>query len=142
MFGLTVKERLFNIIYSTCQKNIDKYKIGIYEYCKKYENCDPPEEGILELRKAYLDSVLDDVFNLVGNSSSKVLCRLRLVLMSPDLSGYPDSDFENGVSAGFVYACCYWAIKNRQANISDCFALNHLQTHIMDEALNSLSGAF
>lgn len=142
MFGLTVKERLLNGICSSCANNIEMYKIEVYEYCKKYVDSEPPEDEILEIRKRYLNSVLNEVFELVGASSSNISSRLSLVLMSPEMSGYPSSNFENGVMAGAVYAFCYWAIKNKQADIADCFALNHLQDKIMNDALVEVSEQF
>ena len=146
MFGITIKEKLFKTITSLCLKNIGKYKADVYKICKKYKSFvsaeGETEEEMKNLRKAYLDSVLNEALETIGHSSSNIAARLQLVLLAPEMSGYPNTEFENGVMAGAVYAFCYWAIKNKMAKSSDCLLLNHLQNKIMNDALNEISELF
>lgn len=139
MFGLSTREMLKKVILNLSRNNLDIYKSGIKKNIEKL-NCGTETEVneiLFEVRKEYLDSVMDSVISSFRAGSPQVADKMFMLLLSPKMCGY-DIDLDSGVMAGSVYAISYYAIKNKKARAKDCVRLNHLQNDIINEMLKQL----
>ena len=63
---------------------------------------------------------------------------LTTAITSPEICGYSDIDIEEGLSAGAIFALCYYAITRETASPKDCIEMNHLQAELMDLGLDEI----
>jgi len=137
MFGLTMRERLLKAICQVCIRNAEIYKFEVSKTLGKYGNNCPPDEEMESVTKKYFHSVRNDVFQAISQGSPSISYRIKLACKCPALCGYPDDEDELYM-AGYVYAICFWAIKDKEASPSDCIAMNHIQAKIIDDTLHTI----
>lgn len=141
MFGLSIKEQLYRLIATSCKNAIIDFETNIETFYLKY--CDLNDDELLsskyqEAVKQYFDAVSVDVISKIQNGPRNISIRLTLALQSPELCGYPDIDLTKGLTAGSLYALCYYAHKNHPAKPKDCVSLNHFQNSLINSALKKL----
>lgn len=143
MFGLSTKEKLYNLILNTSQNHIGEYISAVKDICDQGDALSETqmESECQKARRNYLDGVSNDVFHFFNTASPKTFLKLQVLFVSPSKCGFDDEffDLDNGLTAGAVYALCYYAMKDKSAKPYDCSKLSHLQNDIMQQALLELS---
>ncbi|HIV97629.1 MAG TPA: hypothetical protein H9745_08535 [Candidatus Agathobaculum stercoravium] len=144
MFGLSTREKLYDLILNTSKNCMNMYISGVQELLTNPNNIDNDEAmnaGFVRVRREYLDEVANNVFNFFKVSSPAVHARLQLLMVSPQICGLSEELFEvdTGLSAGMVYGLCYYAVTNKKVKTYDCSKLSHLQNDLMNQALAKLS---
>ena len=130
MFGLSLRERLMNLVVCECRANINIYKEGIESLIN---NNIADENLIAIINNEYWQAVANACFNHIQNISPTLQFKISMLLLSPNQCGY---DLEQSkFMAGAVYAICYYAVKGKIAKAPDCIALNNIQNQIMDNCL-------
>lgn len=146
MFGLSTREMLIKMIKNACQNNLQIYRQGIEALLEQPE--EDHERYAYKIRKKYFNAVFDSIWNYFGVSSPSIDQRLRLVLMSPEISGLPPEfplEYLDtvGISAGVAFAFCYYAITNKPVSTvklsRDMSMLNHYQLDCMNRILAEYS---
>ena len=136
MFGLSVREKLIELIEKAIVQETYVYGAEVKKYCQvesEYPGELPDEisENMAEKSTGlYLDAVANRVYKEVGGASQKTNMRIMAAALSPALCGYPDISVDRQ-PAGAVYAICYWALKGKVAQPEDCIYLNHAQDACM-----------
>ena len=141
MFGLSIKDQLFNLIIAASEKALVGFENDIEAFYLDYNDLENEEDIIVEYQKVlrrYLDAVSNDVISIIHDGPSSISARLSVTLYVPSRCGYPDIDFRNGLRAGSLYALCFYAHKNKPANPKDCIFLNHYQNNLIDSVLVKL----
>lgn len=143
MFGLSTREKLTDLILNTSQNHVNIYASDVKELCDKENSLDEEamEAEFCRIRNRYLDTVANSVFNFFNSASPKIYMRLQLLFVCPEKCGIDKEyfDLNTGMTAGKVYALCYYAMTNKTAKSYDCSKLSHLQNDIMQQALIKLS---
>lgn len=139
MFGLSIRETLKKSILNVCENSKDSYKKYILDNYNDVDSID--EERIIAIskmaRRNYFDDVANSLFNSFKVSSPNIYGKIQLILVYPSMCGYDDIDVDD-LTAGAVYAICYFALKGKTASPKDCIELNHLQNDIINEALEEI----
>ena len=143
MFGLSTREKLSDLILNTSKNCVGTYVSDVKELCDQENSLDEEAMNaeIIRIRRKYLDEVANNVFCFFNSASPKIYARLQLLFAVPQKCGLDKElfDADTGMSAGMVYALCYYAMTNKTAKTYDCSKLSHLQNDIMQQALMKLS---
>lgn len=103
----------------------------------------------MSARKDYLNAVGDAMWASFRASSPAIAERYKCALFAPNICGLPemfDIDYfdDNGVSAGCVFAMCFFAMTNKpitQNDMKTCSMLNHFQNGLMDKTIDELAAS-
>ena len=142
MFGLTNKEKINSLILNASQNCIEIYTSGIKNLLDKQDlGNQEMEQCVIHIRREYLDAVTNSVLTFFQNSSPAIYSRLQMAMISPGICDMDDDlvNLDIGLSAGVLYALCYYAVTNKKAKTYDCSKLSHLQNDLMNQALAKLS---
>ena len=143
MFGLTNKEKINSLILNASQNCIETYTSGIKDLLDKQDHLSDQEmeQCAMHIRREYLDAVTNSVLTFFQNSSPVIYSRLQMAMISPRICGMDDDlvNLDIGLSAGALYALCYYAVTNKKAKTYDCSKLSQLQNDLMNQALAKLS---
>lgn len=147
MFNLTMRERLKKVILNASENMLYVYEEQIRKLLSENdisyikENMEEFEDQFIEIRREYINSVADAVFNMCKVIAGSFAAKMELMRLSPDLSGY-DIDLayleKYGFSAGMVYAMCYKVLTDKEAQAKDMSELNYKQQESMDRVLAKL----
>lgn len=138
MFGLSTKEVLTSAILNTSKNSIEIFKQGVNNNADVLSSGreDEIKRVMTAIRREYLNDVSSMVITTIGAASQAIRSRAMMAMRSPALCGYEDMKIENGIVAGELYAICYFAMKNKAAELKDCIALTNIQAELMDGALS------
>lgn len=133
MLGLSMKEKLAKSIISISQNKVSEYEEEIENNIEKFKTETMEEFDFIynQFQKRYYDSISEEIESALRASSPTISKRISIVLHNPSLCGFDDIKTENGLSASFLYAICYFASTNKKALPSDCINLYKTQTDIM-----------
>lgn len=143
MFGLSTREKLFQLILNTSENLLPNYLNYWKNNWTALQNASENEAAIIHrnVTREYLNDVSRAIFEFFSNSSPRVHMHLQFLMARPIICGMTEEiDIYDGITSGVLYGMCYQAVTRKPAKTLDCSKLSHMQMAIMTQAFENEFG--
>lgn len=141
MFGLSIKERLINLIEVTCTQQIGEYKEYYINCIDDLKAAGDDETTIRRIategQRVYFNAVSGEMMDKLNEKLPTAAAKFSLCMLNPSICGY-DISIDNGISVGMLYAMWYYSITGRIARGVDCSKFNHFEKELMQNVLRQI----
>ena len=146
MFGLSLKEKLFNGMKRLCNEKLPIFEADMRDFLKVASSMDEnkAKKEYLSLVGRYSDAISGELANGFGSTAA---LKAGLAFQSPKIAGLPDEinmDFllDTGPLVGYYFAFYYYGITGNKIAQNDYAKyirpLNQYQTDLINTVLNKL----